>query len=166
MAEATGAPGTKAPPWDAFPPGVHCGIFHLELGGPSGRKILQGLARIPWSADPERPGETTRCVSPVQGLLIRQDCTTCGDCGCIHGLHFIVTDALWAQHGNGDGWLCLLCFEARMGRPIVLGDLKAGPGMNLLAFRIAGVDLADGPLDPRVPRWRSGGRVRPGPPGG
>lgn len=109
------------PPGSSFlPRGVHFGLCQLSLEGPAGRDLLEQLGKAPWLSNPLCPGEWTRHIEPIPGLVILAECLACGTCSSAYGTQFIVRDDLWAQHGNGKGHLCLPCFEARMGRSICL----------------------------------------------
>ena len=53
----------------------------------------------------------------------------CGDCRESGDSisYYMVHDVLWEAHGNGEGFLCLDCLSARMGRRVVLADLTDAP---------------------------------------
>lgn len=37
--------------------------------------------------------------------------------------YYIVIDSLWDEFGVGEGWLCITCFENRLGRKLKAEDL-------------------------------------------
>lgn len=53
----------------------------------------------------------------------------CGDCreSGDTASYYMVHDDLWEAHGNGEGFLCLDCLSARMGRRVVQADLTDAP---------------------------------------
>ena len=48
----------------------------------------------------------------------------CADCAINTYIanYYMVTKAIWAAHGAGDGLLCIDCLQARMGRNLTLDD--------------------------------------------
>lgn len=41
--------------------------------------------------------------------------------------YYMVTNAIWRDHGVGNGMLCLPCLEQRMGRSLVIDDFSDCP---------------------------------------
>lgn len=57
--------------------------------------------------------------------------SSCKDCGKDTFVddkdYFMVTHAVWAQHGVGAGMLCMDCMEKRLGRKLVKADILSCP---------------------------------------
>jgi len=51
----------------------------------------------------------------------------CDDCRVEFPHPYMVHDALWEDHGVGEGILCKPCLEARVGRPLTRADLSDVP---------------------------------------
>ena len=55
----------------------------------------------------------------------------CPDCGKNTNIdnkdYYMVTDELWHKHGNGEGMICVDCFEKRLGRKLTKNDIKHCP---------------------------------------
>lgn len=64
----------------------------------------------------------------------RVDTTPCtGKRGCRHGgrwEHYMVWNELWAAAQMTEGFLCVGCLEARLGRELTSGDFTSAPINN------------------------------------
>lgn len=71
----------------------------------------------------------------------------CSDCGIDTRKnkkdYYIVTDELWDEFGVGKEWLCITCFENRLGRKLQADDivpslltLKVNPYTGNILFNI------------------------------
>jgi len=78
-----------------------------------------------------RPGVQHRSVRLVgeDDLHFRDTKYFCQDCerDPMAMTQFIITKDLWDTHCPDGGVICWQCFEARLGRPILLDDLEAVP---------------------------------------
>ena len=48
----------------------------------------------------------------------------CEECGNLSYWMFMVNEDLWLEHADKDEVICYHCFEARMGRPLTVDDLR------------------------------------------
>jgi hypothetical protein len=55
----------------------------------------------------------------------------CDDCGREHEIYSII-DTLWLKYCNKTDYICLDCFEKRLGRRITKNDLKNVQGNEFL----------------------------------
>lgn len=93
------------------------------------------------------PGSRKRTRAFSNGLLIEEIDRKCPDCGKPWPDMFVVHDPLWKEFGVGKGVICLGCFESRMGRKLIVTDLKPC-GANAIALQIAGQpDIAESEND-------------------
>jgi hypothetical protein len=53
----------------------------------------------------------------------------CADCGRRMNKHHDswINDDLWSKYGNNGGYLCLVCIERRIGRPLARADFPDAP---------------------------------------
>lgn len=99
------------------------------------------LQAIPWTKDENRPGFRYRKLALSDDISIEDRDSGCGDCEASDPVPFIVKPHLWREFGNGGGFLCIPCFEKRMGRRLAVDDLWDTALMNALALHIAGHDV-------------------------
>lgn len=74
-------------------------------------------------------------LSEAEKEWLADDNWLCADCGIHTGLaweYFMLKNKLWNEYGVGDGMLCVLCFESRLGRTLSKQDFAKVPLNGIL----------------------------------